>query len=191
MQNTFEQDLSRDEQLRLKNNRTGLAIFQFSWILVFVCLIVVNIQLRWSFPSWPPPGVERLPVVLPAIATLLLVASSVFAQRGGNALHRNDVARFRSGWRATLALGLAFVGIMAYEFVTVPDSGQYSDLFRVMTGFHVVHALAIGFYLWRTYRHALTVGYTIHDIFAVEAGVKLWHFVTVAWLLFFAVLYVF
>ena len=56
-----EKNLSRAELQDLRNKRTGLAVFQISWILVFVCLVVVNWQLRWSQPSWPPPGVQTPP----------------------------------------------------------------------------------------------------------------------------------
>jgi heme/copper-type cytochrome/quinol oxidase subunit 3 len=191
MQDILERDLTRDEQLKLRNNRTGLALLQLSWIMVFVCLSVVNIQLRWSQPSWPPPGVAKLSVFLPAIATALLIVSSYFARRGGKRLSGGDLNRFQTDWRVTLLLGLIFVALMGVEWMKVPDSGQYSDVFRVLSGFHVVHALAIGLYLWRVTRHAATVGYTPQNFFAVEAGVKLWYFVVIAWLLFFAVLYVF
>jgi hypothetical protein len=41
-------ELSRDERIKLENNRLGLLLFQFSWILVFVCLVFVNLQIRWN-----------------------------------------------------------------------------------------------------------------------------------------------
>lgn len=190
MQQISEEQLSRDELLRLKNNRLGLTLFQLSWILVFVCLVFVQLQIRWSFPAWPPPGVERLSALLPTLATLLLLGSNVVVRRGMRALSGGSREGFRAQWGLTLALGAIFIAIMTYEWLVVPDSGQYSMVFRVMTAFHAVHALAIGYYLWRVFNYALHVGYTRHNFFAVEAGVKLWDFVTAAWLLFFVVLYI-
>ena len=91
-----------------------------------------------------------------------------------------------------MGLGLFFVAIMAYEWTIIPaDAGQYGAIFRVMTGFHGFHALAIGAYLLRVRRYLAADVYGPRNSFAVEAGVKLWHFVTIAWGLFFIVLYVF
>jgi len=57
-------------------------------------------------------------------------------------------------WRVALALGVIFVGIMAFEWLTVPFSGQYSTLFRVMVAYHAIHALVIGYIMIRVYRNA-------------------------------------
>jgi heme/copper-type cytochrome/quinol oxidase subunit 3 len=189
-QQSLEQNLSRDELIRLRNNRTGMALFQFTWILVFVCLIAVNLMMRGNFASWPPPGVERLGAIVPTIATVLLIASSVFVHRALKAAREDDSNTMRAQLRLVLMLGAVFVAIMAFEWLTVPASGQYSDIFRVMTAFHAIHALAIGVYLWRLYRFAPFGVYGSRNFWPVEAGVKLWDFVTVAWLMFFAVLYV-
>lgn len=191
MQQVMEHELSRQELQKLRNNRTGLFLFQLSWILVFICLIVVNLQMRGNFQSWPPPGVDRLPVILPVLATAALLASSWFAHRAQSRLKQGHGAGVQSGFLATVALGAVFVAIMLYEWIIVPaDAGQYGAIFRVMTGFHGVHALVIGLYLWRTRRFAAAGAYGPRNFWAVEAAVKLWDFVTVAWVLFFVVLYV-
>ena len=191
MQHVFEQELSPKELQKLRNNRTGLFLFQFSWILVFICLIVVNLQMRGNFQSWPPPGVDRLPQILPVLATAALLASSWFAHCAQASVQAGNNAGVQSGFLTTVALGAVFVAIMLYEWVIVPaDAGQYGAIFRVMTGFHGIHALVIGLYLWRTRRFAAAGAYGPRNFWAVEAAVKLWDFVTVAWVLFFVVLYV-
>jgi heme/copper-type cytochrome/quinol oxidase subunit 3 len=191
MQQSVEQGLSREELQKLRNNRTGLLIFQLSWILVFVMLIVVNVQIRGNQTSWPPPGVEKLGIGLPALATLALIASLVLVHRAFNAVKASRVAEFLSQWQIAIGLGLVFVAIMAYEWIIVPVSGQYSSIFRVMTGFHGLHALVIGVMLWRAQRFVKAGVYGQQNFWPIEAAVKLWDFVIIAWLLFFAVLYVF
>ncbi|MBK8025534.1 MAG: hypothetical protein IPK19_30090 [Chloroflexi bacterium] len=37
-----ESTMTREERMALANRRTGLFIFQISWIMVFVCLMLVN-----------------------------------------------------------------------------------------------------------------------------------------------------
>ena len=187
MQGSMEQ--TPQELQKLRNNRTGLFLFQLSWILVFISLIAANLLIRGNFESWPPPGIERLGIGIPAVATVALIVSSVLAHRGYTALQQGNVTGLLSQFRATMALGAVFVAIMAFEWLVVPVTGQYSTIFRVMTAFHGFHALVIGLYVWRTYRFAKAGMYDSTHSWGVEAAVKLWDFVTVAWLLFFTVLY--
>ena len=79
---------------------------------------------------------------------------------------------------------------MGYEWVTVQFSGQFSTIFRLMVAYHAVHALVIGYIMWRVYQTGLAGGYTVLRHWAVEAAARLWYFVVVAWLLFYVVLYI-
>lgn len=184
-----EQQLSPKELLDLKNKRTGLAIFQLSWMLVFVCLMIVHWWMRNQSPIWPPEGVARHGVFVPTVMTLALIASSFTARRGLRAVKAGDASTFRFNWRVTIGLGVLFVVVMAVEWLLVPVSGQYSELFRVLVGFHGVHALAIGAFLVRVYRNSAAGAYTERHFWPVEAAAGLWYFVTIAWILFYVVLY--
>jgi cytochrome c oxidase subunit 3 len=203
----FERQRVREAELRLRNARTGVNIFQASWILTFVALIIVNLQLRSSSPAWPPLGVEKLDAVLPTIATIGLVVSGVLVRRGFRAIRRDELAGFLVQWRAALGLGAVFVGLMAYEWLTlapVPEARivlangeevtaaltQYNAIFRVMTAFHGLHALIIGGYMLVMYRRVVQGRVTAAaELWPVEAGAKLWYFVVIAWLMFYVVLY--
>ncbi len=189
-QNVLEQGLSRDELIALKNKRTGVFVFQLSWILVFICLIIVNLQIRSNFATWPPPGVPALDALLPTAATIGLIASGVAARRGLQAIRSEQRDSFASSWLFALGLGAIFMLIMAYEFFTVPESGQFSTVFRVMTAFHAIHALVIGVILWQVYRNGRAGAYDAVRHWAVEAAAKMWYFVVVAWILFYTVLYI-
>ena len=185
-----EVNLSRDELIALRNKRTGMTVFQISWIMVFVCLIVVNLQIRSNHPTWPPAGVAPLDRVLPTIVTALLIISGVLARSALKAIDAGAVSAFFGRWRSALALGAVFVAVIAFEWVTIVDSGQYGMVFRVMTAYHMVHALAIGAYMWHVDGRVRAGAVTPRDTWAVEAGTKLWYFVIVAWIMFFIVLYV-
>lgn len=159
--------------------------------MAFICLVFVHWNVRSNAPTWPPEGVGQLDSVIPTLATVALIASSFLVRRAVKAVKVDETATFLSNWRLTLALGLVFAVVMAFEWASVPFSGQYSNVFRLMVGFHGVHALVIGVYMWRVYRNGQAGQYGSQNFWPVEGGAGLWHFVTIAWLLFYAVLYVF
>ena len=185
----LEQELSRKELQDLRNKRTALALLQLSWIIVFVVLVLAYFHIRGLSPTWPPPGVEKQSAVLPTLATIGLIASSILVRRGATAVKAGRSEAFVSQWRMVIVLGVVFVLIMIYQFFAAPFDapGQYGVMFRVLIGYHLIHALAIGAYLIRVYRQAEQYGPA--NFWAVEAGVNLWNFVTVAWILFYLALY--
>lgn len=185
----LEQSLTREERQRLQNNRTGMAIFQISWILAFVCLVIVNWQLRFSYTSWPPEGVEPMGRALPSLATAALLLSVWLSRRALAAIRQDERRAFLTQWGAAILLGAAFVAVMVYEWLIVPMGTQYGSIFRLMTAFHAFHAMVIAVYMANVYLKARDGHYGAFDFWWVEAGFKLWAFVAVAWLLFFVVLY--
>lgn len=202
----YEQTLTREEQIALKNKRTGILIFQMSWIMAFVALVIVNWQLRFTAPTWPPAGVEPLNPVLPTLATGGLLLSGWLARRAVVAITHDHQAGLVALLRGVLVLGAIFIAVMVYEWLAVPPvpqgevtllSGeevsapitQYNAIFRVMTAFHAVHALAIGAYIFGVFRKARAGAYSSVDYWEVEASAKLWYFVVVAWIIFYVVLY--
>ena len=185
----LEQQLTREERLALKNKRTGLTIFQISWIMVFVSLVVVNWQLRFSQLDWPPPGVDPAPVIPATLASLALIASVVLARRAVKNLLNGDEAAFIKGWPWAIGLGAVFTVIMLYEWLALPYTGIYSDVFRMMTGFHVIHALVVGALMVSVYRSARAGELQPVNYWYAEGTTSMWVFVLVAWILFYVVLY--
>lgn len=202
----YERTLSRDEQIALKNKRLGMTLFQISWIMVFGALVVVNWQIRFGSPTWPPEGAIPFNPVLPTLATIGLIASAVLAYRGNRAISYDLRQSFIFQWLGMIVLGVIFIAVMTFEWLTVPPlpenvvtlSGgvssndmvlQYYMLFRLMTAFHGLHALVIVIYNGVVWNRARKGAYGSHDSWAVEAGTKLWYFVVFAWMLFYVVLY--
>jgi nitric oxide reductase NorE protein len=186
-----EQRLSRKELQDLRNKRTGLALFQLSWIMVFVVLVLAYFQIRSLSATWPPAGVDEPGVAAPTIATVALVASSFLARRASQAVKADRTETFLSQWRVVIGLGVLFVLIMVYQFLAMPFDapGQYGVMFRVLIGYHLIHALVIGGFLIRVYRNGQEGQYSPTNFWLVEAAASLWNFVTVAWILFYLVLY--
>jgi cytochrome c oxidase subunit 3 len=192
----MQSSLSREEQIALNNRRTGITIFQVSWIMVFVCLSLVNLQIRSNFPSWPPEGVAALDRVLPTIATVALLISGIAARAAVRAAGNTQIAAFLSAWRIALGLGVIFTLIMAFQWVTVDSGGlgaQYGTIFRVMVAYHAIHALIIGWIMWGVHQSGARGDYNDADprkTWLIEASARLWYFVIVAWILFYVVLYI-
>lgn len=183
-----------DADLRLKNNRLGMTIFQISWIMVFLAMIIVNWQLRFSYSEWPPAGVAPFDPLGPSAATLALLLSSLLVKRGLQALRAGRIGGFLLDWRGAMVFGFTFMAVIVYEFASVSDAAlatQYGITMRLMTGFHFVHALAIMAIMAHVIRSGAAGRYNgdEHESWAVEGAAKLWYFVTLAWILFYVVLY--
>jgi heme/copper-type cytochrome/quinol oxidase subunit 3 len=199
-----EKKRERKEKQELDNKRLGLLIFQISWIMAFVALIMVNWQLRFSYETWPPPGVKAMGVWLPTLASGLLLASVFIARHARKQVQADETKNFITMWTISIGLIVAFVIIMAVEWARVQTGTQYSSVFRLMTGFHSLHAVAVGAYMGNILsnaRHAraidsgkqanegIVIRYDSANSWAVESASKMLDFVFIAWILFYLVLY--
>lgn len=185
----LELGLTRQEQQALQNKRAGIFIFQASWILTFVCLVIVNWQMRFS-SNWMPNPDDRMGILISTIATAILGGSTLMVRQAVKVVNNQNLSQFLRLWLMSIILGGAFVVLIGYEWVIIPTGTQYAQVFRVMTGFHIIHAVSIGFYLGLVYVNGRKRVYNANDyLWAVEAGAKLWYFVLVAWLLFYVVIY--
>ncbi len=161
--------------------------------------------LRSSAQEWPIPA-EVLGIGLTAVATFLLICSSlsmVFAVLA--AQERNQAALVR--WLGvTIAGGATFLGIQAYEyyhlvhngvgFITSSHNGEsinnlFGTTFYAVTGFHGLHVLSGVIYLTIIFRGAqkgkYTQGGTSYS--PVELVGLFWHFVDLVWILVFTFIY--
>jgi heme/copper-type cytochrome/quinol oxidase subunit 3 len=166
-----------------------MTIFQISWILVFVCLVIVYFQLRSDSAVWPPPGVSLAALGPGLLATAALLASAVLVWRGLKLARAADFAGLTRQWTIGLALGAAFVVIAAAQWASVSPDNSYGMVFRVMVGYHLAHAIVISLYMMSVLRSVRAGRVAVRDLWTVEAGARLWYFVAVAWVLFFVPLY--
>ena len=184
----------REAAMRLKNNKLGLTIFQASWILVFVALIVVYWQLGFN-EGWRPNPEQKPGFLWPALATLALLVSTYFAWSALRELKQKDkpglIDTFQSRWLAAIGAGVVFLLIMIQQAINIanPEGTQYASIYRVMIGYHAIHALIVGLMLIQVYRYSQYGRYNAENNWTVEAAARLWYFVTVAWLMFYVVLY--
>ncbi len=153
---------------------------------------------------WPTNGPERIggffapmgPWGLPAINTLILLSSGVTITWAHWGLVEGNRAQLIKGLAATVALGVLFLSLQAYEYVhaykdlhLTLGSGIYGSTFFMLTGFHGLHvtigAIILAVILFRS----IAGHFTPQRHFAFEAAAWYWHFVDVVWLGLFIFVY--
>ncbi|MBI4298090.1 MAG: heme-copper oxidase subunit III [Chloroflexi bacterium] len=172
---------------KLAIHRLGLWLFIISDSFLFLGLLFSRFYLQ---------GVRRPPEInqpLGLAISIVLILSSLAAYRGETAAAYGDIKRFRRNILLTLGLGALFlvgVGLEWSEaFRSFPPSTGYGTIFFTLTGFHAFHVvtglLALTVALLPGQRARLQEG----NSWGVEAVVKYWHFVDVAWVFIFPTLY--
>jgi cytochrome c oxidase subunit III len=171
----------------------GLLTFLLSESLMFGALFAVYFILKGRLPQWPPEGTE-VELLLPAINTAILVASSFVIHLGDDAIKKNDVAGMQRWYLITAAMGTIFLGGQVYEYMNLGyglSTNLFSNCFYLMTGFHGLHVL-IGVVMimgvwWRSRSadHYSDIKHT-----GVEMAEIYWHFVDVIWIMLFTLIYI-
>ncbi|KPF73768.1 cytochrome B562 [Brevundimonas sp. AAP58] len=154
----------------------------------------------WS--TWPPRGVETLdPWSLPLLNTVILLLSGTTVTWAHHALQVGDRNGARLGLIITVALGVLFTGVQAYEYYHIihenlffndeaAGSGLYGSIFFMATGFHGFHVLVGTIFLAVCLIRLLAGQLRPEKHFGFEAAAWYWHFVDVVWLFLFAFVYV-
>jgi cytochrome c oxidase subunit 3 len=161
--------------------------------MLFGALFAAYFVIRSESGGWPPAGQVRPDLILPALNTLLLLASSVTMQWAVRAIRRGGLAPMRLAVRLTLLLGSVFIVLQGYEFATNGfglDAGTFGSTFYVLTGFHAAHILAglglMAIIATRARRGLISAEHNT----VVEATSYYWHFVVAAGVFLFSTLYV-
>ena len=141
-----------------------------------------------------PEGMEVLDAFsLPLLNTLILLCSGTTVTWAHHALIHGDRDGLKQGLWATIALGVLFSFIQAYEYSIAPfNFGQntYSSAFYMATGFHGFHVLIGTIFLAVCLFRAYKGHFTSRQHFGFEAAAWYWHFVDVVWLFLFIAVYI-
>jgi len=133
---------------------------------------------------------------IPAINTLILLTSGATVTWAHWGLKEDNRKKLVRGLAATIALGLLFVVLQAYEYrhayhelnLTL-ESGVYGSTFYMLTGFHGFHVTMGAVMLMAILGRAIKGHFSPHNHFAFEAVAWYWHFVDVVWLGLFIFVY--
>ncbi|MCO5063222.1 MAG: cytochrome c oxidase subunit 3 [Rhizobiaceae bacterium] len=143
---------------------------------------------------WPPKGIEVLdPFHLPLYNTVILLLSGTTVTWAHHALLENDRKGLVWGLAITVALGVLFSFVQAYEYIHAPFAFKdsiYGATFFMATGFHGFHVIIGTIFLLVCLIRAMKGDFTPKQHFGFEAAAWYWHFVDVVWLFLFACIYV-
>ncbi|OYZ14744.1 MAG: cytochrome c oxidase subunit 3 [Sphingomonadales bacterium 28-64-96] len=183
------------------HHRYGMILFIASEVMFFVAWFWAYFNAA-LYPSmhegiggvWPPKGIELLdPFVFPLLNTLILLLSGTSVAWAHHALIHDDRKGLKQGLWVTIALGLIFTCVQAYEYYHaeygMADS-IYGAAFYMATGFHGFHVIVGTIFLMVCLARTYKGDFTSRQHFGFEAAAWYWHFVDVVWLFLFIAIYV-
>jgi cytochrome c oxidase subunit 3 len=175
--------------------------FEASWPLMTTPDMAVNgadAQVVGPEHAMSFPGFAKMFTWLPFFNTVILLTSSITVHIAHTALKNDNRKLFNIWLGLTVALGIIFVFVQAYEYYEAYhhlgltlDSGIYGTTFFMLTGFHGFHVLLGTFMLLVMFLRSFLKGHFKHDdSFGFEAASWYWHFVDVVWLGLFIFVYI-
>lgn len=164
-----------------------MAVVLVSFGMLFLTLMMGFALFRFTAPVWPPAGMEKPSLYLPALSTFLIALSSLsFVQ------FEKDIKN-KKFLTATLVLGLGFMflqilfwqGLKAKGIFV--SSGIFASILYSFTWIHAAHiiaALALLVWLYADVKDESKA------ILRVNNVGKFWHFLGIVWLIMFVTIFV-
>ena len=178
--------------------RYGMVLFIASEVMFFAAFF-------WAFFSsslfpkeaiggiWPPANVKVFdPFEVPFLNTLILLLSGTTVTWAHHALIHNNRRDLIRGLALTVALGVCFTSLQAWEYSHAPfkfTDGIYPSTFFMATGFHGFHVLIGTTFLAVCLIRAIKGQFKPDHHVGFEAAAWYWHFVDVVWLFLFICVY--
>lgn len=149
----------------------GMALFLMTEVMLFAGLISAVLVTRSGASTWPPAGLPRLPVLVTAINTAVLLASGIILLTAGGRRRRVALAAI---------LGGMFLAIQGFEwaklitFGLTAGSSNFGGLFYALIGMHALHVLAgLVCLLYALSTHPKTLPLRVSSLY--------WYFVVAIW----------
>jgi cytochrome c oxidase subunit 3 len=178
--------------------RYGMALFIASEVMFFVAFFWAYFNTA-LYPKeaigfvWPPADIATFnPWDLPFLNTLILLTSGVSLTWAHHALIDNNRKDAIRGLAITVALGLIFTCVQAYEYSHAAfgfSDGIYSSTFYMATGFHGFHVFVGTTFLVVCLVRLIKGQFKPDHHVGLEAAAWYWHFVDVVWLFLFIAIY--
>jgi cytochrome c oxidase subunit 3 len=180
----------------IPSHRLAMLIFLTAETMLFTGLLGGYLVLRYSVPMWPPAGQPLLPLWAGGANLALLTVASVGIHLALRSARRAGGPRVARGIALSLAAGTAFLWVLGVEWshlhaqgLSLSTGGTYGALFYTLTGCHALHVMAVWIWSAALLPAALRDRYYPARHHPVEMAGMFWHFVTLAWMILFVILY--
>lgn len=177
-----------------RNKILGFWLFLGGETVLFGTLFSVYLALRDQVLDGKT-GAELFSIPLTALATLLLLTSSLTSVFAVHAMHKLDNKALMKWLSLTVLLGFAFLILEIYEFYHYVHEGHgfttsaFSSAFYTLVGFHGAH-VALGIvWISMIVRQLKKKGLTVVTAPKVYVASMYWHFIDVVWVFIFTVVY--
>lgn len=177
-----------------RNKITGFWLFLGGETVLFGTLFAAYLTLRGQVMDGPTPN-QLFDFALVALATALLLTSSLTSVFALQAMHKHNIKALIGWLIITLVLGAGFLGLEIYEFKHYVHMGHgfttsaFSTSFYTLVGFHGAH-VAFGL-LWCILILLQLKNRGLNTTTAPKVYLfgMYWHFIDVVWVFIFTVVY--
>ncbi|MGQ0505233.1 MAG: cytochrome c oxidase subunit 3 [Myxococcaceae bacterium] len=172
----------------------GMVVALASWAMMFGALFFGYAFVRARAGTWPPPGVNPVDPLLPAVNSAVIALSSAVLQRA-----LNDVRRARLKWLSVAVLSTCFLGalflaaqgaIWVQLDLTPGEGGAYSSVVFGLCLLHAAHVLVGLVGLGRLVPKARRGELNATHHLPLKLWTLYWHFVGIVWALMFVSIFV-
>jgi cytochrome c oxidase subunit 3 len=165
----------------------GMVIFLGSWAVMFIALFFAYGFVRLRATTWPSEDLPRLPLLLPALNTVVIGLSSATLQYGLSALRRGRELPLAPALAASALLGFGFLALQWLLWTRVRaaglhnSTGTYASVFFMLTTVHAAHVLVGLVALVSLAIRAMRGAFSAARHLPVRLWTMYWHFVGIVW----------
>jgi heme/copper-type cytochrome/quinol oxidase subunit 3 len=189
----------RDDQRQppINNARLGLMLFIGAEGMFFAGLVSAFLVFRLGSEAWPPPFQPRLPIVVTAVNTCILLWSSYTMYRALRAIRRGSVHELTDWLAITALLGMIFLSVQGYEWVRLLQFGLtlsssvYGAIFYTLIGCHAAHVFGAAIWLLVIFVMAKKQAFSREHFVGVQVCGIYWFFVVALWPILFGLVYLY
>jgi cytochrome c oxidase subunit 3 len=171
-------------------HNVGMIITLVSFAMLFMTLMMGFAIYRLTAPVWPPQGMIRPSLLLPALSTITIFLSSLCF-----IWFEKDVQKNKVGLKLTLVLGITFMLIQSlfwnqlHGMGILASSGIFASIIYSFTWIHAAHIVAaLALLFWLTFSYE-KMEYEKLVLRSSNVG-KFWHFLGIIWLIMFVTIFV-